>query len=173
MQLSKTVSHALRHEPQYYDLQLDNQGWVLISDLVIALRTKGFNVDENSIIEMANLSAKKRHQISEGKIRAFYGHSTEKKIIKEPSEPPLFLYHGTIQDNLQSIQKDGLLPMGRQYVHLSVDNETAQIVAKRRKGEIVILTIKAREAHINNIQFYQEENGIWLSDPIPSKYIIY
>lgn len=34
------------------------------------------------------------------------------------------------------------------------------------------LTIRAKEAFLNNIQFYKEENGIWLSDPIPSKYIV-
>lgn len=62
--------------------------------------------------------------------------------------------------------------MKRQYVHLSIDRNTAEIVGSRRTGDLVILTIKAKEAFFNNIQFYKEENGIWLSEPIPSKYIV-
>ena len=46
------------------------------------------------------------------------------------------------------------------------------MVGRRRKGNLVILTIRAKEAFLNNTQFYKEENGIWLSNPIPSKYII-
>lgn len=172
IQLSKIVSHALRHETQSYNLSLDKQGWVLLSDLVIALNSKGIEVDEIDITKMVELSEKKRHQILNGKIRAYYGHSVENKIFKYPVEPPEYLYHGTVQDRLNNILEKGLLPMERQYVHLSIDKETAAIVGSRRKGELVILTINANEAFLSNIQFYKEENGIWLSDSIPSKYII-
>jgi len=143
----------------------------LISDLVFALKSKGIQVDESGIFEMVELSEKKRHQILNGKIRAYYGHSVENKIFKQPIEPPELLYHGTIQSSLNSILEKGLLPMERQYVHLSVDGKTAAIVGSRRKGELLILKVKAREAFLNNVQFYKEENGIWLSYPIPAKYI--
>lgn len=172
IQLSKTVSQALRHDPQSYNLNLDNQGWVLLSDLVICLNLKGIHVDSKAIIEMVEQSKKKRHQILENRIRAYYGHSIESKIIKYLSEPPELLYHGTIQNNLNSILELGLLPMDRQYVHLSIDEETAKIVGSRRVGDIVILKVKAKEASRNHIQFYKEENGVWLSDAIPSKYIL-
>lgn len=172
IQLSKTVAHALRHEPQSYNLNLDNEGWVLLSDLVIALNSKGIQVDEFCINKMVELSEKKRYQILNGKIRAYYGHSIENKISKYPVEPPEFLYHGTVQNNLIDILEKGLLRMERQYVHLSIDRSTAAMVGRRKKGDLVILTIKAKEAFLNNIQFYKEENGIWLSDLIPSKYIV-
>ena len=165
------MSHALRHEPQSYNLNLDNQGWVLLSDLVLALNSKGILVDEASITKMVELSEKKRHQILNGKIRAYYGHSVENKILKHSDEPPQFLYHGTTKNSLNSIVEKGLLPMERQYVHLSVDKNTAAIVGSRRKGELVVLKVKAKDAYLSSIQFYKEENGIWLSDPIPSKYI--
>lgn len=171
IKLSKTVSHALRHEPQSYNLNLDDQGWVLLSDLILALKIKGIQVDESNIIKMVEVSEKKRHQILNGKIRAFYGHSIEKTILKYPVEPPEFLFHGTTLSSLNSIKEKGLQPMERQYVHLSDDEKTAEIVGNRKAGELVILTVKAKEAFLNNIQFYKEMNGIWLSDPIPSKYI--
>lgn len=172
IQISKIVSHALRHEPQFYNLKLDNQGWVLISDLVIALNSKGIQVDEFVINKMVELSEKQRHQILNGKIRAYYGHSIDNKILKCPIEPPEFLYHGTVKTNLNNILEKGLLPMERQYVHLSIDKSTAEIVGSRKRGDLVILTVKAKEAFLSNIKFYKEENGIWLSDSIPSKYIV-
>ena len=36
--LSRTVSHALRHEPWLYGLELDSYGWVHLIDLVVSLR---------------------------------------------------------------------------------------------------------------------------------------
>lgn len=172
IKLSKTVSHALRHDPQSYNLKLDNEGWVLVSELIYALNSKGVQVDENVLMKMVESSEKKRHQILDGKIRAYYGHSIKNKILKSPSTPPEFLYHGTTESNLDKIKEKGLLPMGRQYVHLSVDETMAEIVGRRRKGQLAILKIKAKEASSNAVQFYKEENGIWLSDSIPSKYII-
>lgn len=172
IQLSRTISHALRHEPQSYNLKLDDQGWVLLSDLVSALNAKGIRVNENLIVELVAQSEKKRHQILNGSIRAFYGHSTANKISKNAIEPPVFLYHGTIKDNLNGIMEKGLLPMNRQYVHLSSDEKTARVVGSRRKGDLVILKVKAKEAFLNKVQFYKEENDIWLSDPISPEYII-
>ncbi len=40
--LSKIVSHALRHEPVFYDLILDKTGFVNISVLVASLRNHGW-----------------------------------------------------------------------------------------------------------------------------------
>ena len=34
VQLSKTVSHALRHEPWLYELELDDDGWVSVEAML-------------------------------------------------------------------------------------------------------------------------------------------
>ena len=36
--LSKIISHALRHKPSLYNLELDNDGWVKIKDLIHSLK---------------------------------------------------------------------------------------------------------------------------------------
>src|SRR5579883_1696013 len=38
-ELSKTISYALRHDPGAYGLQLDQEGWVRVADLLQALRS--------------------------------------------------------------------------------------------------------------------------------------
>ena len=53
--LSRAVSHALRHEPWLYELELDEEGWAQVEQLVSALREKGENwsaVDRKAIERM-------------------------------------------------------------------------------------------------------------------------
>ena len=130
--LSKIVSYALRHEPWEYELELDNEGWVEIEQLLTALHYENEwkEVTENELSKMVELSDKKRHEILGGKIRALYGHSVPQKIQKENSIPPSILFHGTKRELVQQILSEGIQPMGRQYVHLSVDIDTAKIVGK-------------------------------------------
>jgi putative RNA 2'-phosphotransferase len=172
IKLSRVVSHALRHEPEAYGLKLDNEGWVSLVDLVAALRVQGFSKLQNAdVVLMIEKSEKKRHQIEDGRIRAYYGHSTAEKIIRQHQQPPAFLYHGTSENNVPDILEKGLLPMERQHVHLSINKELALIVANRKQGRSVILSIQAAHAYKDGVLFYKEENGVWLSDAIPSGYI--
>lgn len=61
--------------------------------------------------------------------------------------------------------------MGRQYVHLSSDIDTAFVVAKRITNNPVTLFIDCDRAYRQGIVFYKELTGIWLSDSVPSRYI--
>lgn len=91
--LSKEVSYALRHAPKEYGLELDKQGWVPIKQLLSALNNSNNWVDvkEVHLQQMIENSEKKRHEISDGRIRAVYGHSIPVKIAKETKEPPAIL----------------------------------------------------------------------------------
>lgn len=160
---------------QEYGLVLDDNGWVCIEDLLIAFRKKKkwSKVDAADLVKMIEVFNKKRHEIVDDKIRALYGHSTDKIIKKEKNEPPDYLYHGTARRFLESIQKNGLTPMQRQYVHLSEDEETAYEVGERRDDKPVMLKVKARLAWAEGISFYMGNENIWLSDTIPSQYIMF
>ncbi|HLA42450.1 MAG TPA: RNA 2'-phosphotransferase, partial [Aggregatilineales bacterium] len=122
--LSRTMAHALRHDPQHYHLELDSGGWVDLSVLVAALREniRAFAaLTEHDIKDAVAASAKPRYEIMEGRIRARYGHSTPEKIPQSPATPPDILYHGTNSHALSLILKDGLKAMQRQYVHFAVE----------------------------------------------------
>lgn len=171
--LSKEISYALRHAPWEYELELDENGWVELSQLLESLKldNKWKNLTERDIVEMINQSDKKRHEIYYGKMRALYGHSTLNKIILEKKNPPEILYHGTARRFIDNIKLNGLLPMGRQYVHMSADVETAIIVGKRRDLKPVILKINSKKACNEGIDFYHGTDKIWLSEFIDVKYI--
>lgn len=173
-ELSKEISYALRHVPWEYELELDEEGFVPISQLLDALNESG-NYERTIVKEdlehIIATSDKKRHEIVGDKIRALYGHSVPNKIRKEKAIPPDVLYHGTAHKFMDSIMKSGLIPKGRQYVHLSMDTETALIVGKRRDDNPVLLEINAKQAYADGVSFYIGNDKVWLSDNIPSKYI--
>ena len=129
-ELSKEISYALRHAPWEYELEMDEEGWVPIEQLLDALHRKNDwkSITQEDIQQMIDISEKKRHEIVGSRIRAFYGHSIPMKISKIQSKPPEILYHGTARRFMESIMKNGLSPQSRQYVHLSQDVETANKV---------------------------------------------
>lgn len=175
-QLSKIISHALRHEPWLYELELDEEGWVLIDQLLSSLKDKNSiwkDLSKNDLEKMIELSTKRRHEIFENKVRALYGHSLPEKLKKESAEPPGFLYHGTVPEIIKEIKAQGLLPMKRQYVHLSADVETAKQVGLRKSPNPIILTIQAKNAYKNDVVFYQGNEFVWLADSVPPKFIVF
>ncbi|KPF52062.1 RNA 2'-phosphotransferase [Novosphingobium sp. AAP1] len=172
--LSRAVSHALRHEPWLYELELDEAGWVPIEDLLGALRTEKpawAGMGEADLVYMIEQSEKKRHELRDGKIRALYGHSVPQRLSKEAAPPPAVLYHGTAPATVALIKEAGLRPMGRQYVHLSADTATAKQVGKRKAGKPVILSVRAGEAHRAGVPFYLGNDQVWLADMIGPEFI--
>lgn len=82
-----------------------------------------------------------------------------------------FFCIATTHKAINNIMIEGLKPMSRQYVHLSVDIDTAKIVGSRRDNNPIILTIDAKKAYEDGIKFYVGNEKIWLSEYVPPKYI--
>ena len=189
--LSHILSYALRHNPLKYDLVLDKEGWTSISELLIALSLHHDDqqhhsnrwlrhIEKQNLEEMIARSDKIRFEINDDKIRALYGHSSSSipftKIQKIASKPPDILYHGTSPSAAKNIMSEGLRPMNRQYVHLSIDKNTAIQVGKRKtdikREEPVIMTISAIEAYNTGAHhFYQATDSAWLTDYINPNFI--
>ena len=173
--LSHTVSQALRHTPQAYGLCLDSLGFVQCDELFAALAKcsdewKCLSVED---IEAAMAcSSKRRFEVVGDKIRATYGHSVPGVCTGELREPPEVLYHGTTTDAAAIIAVEGLKPMGRNYVHLSVDPDVAQMVAKRHGPQTVILKVKAKEAYLSGIHFGFCNDTTWNAEYIPITFLI-
>jgi len=129
------------------------------------------DLSEIDLVTMMEQATKRRYEITDGQIRALYGHSVEQKIEKEAAVPPDILYHGTAPAVAVIILQEGLKPMRRQYVHLSIDEQTARIVGRRKAPEPVILKVRASEAHRAGVVFYHGNEDIWLADAVPPQFI--
>jgi putative RNA 2'-phosphotransferase len=172
-ELSKAVSHALRHEPWLYELELDDEGWTPVEALVKALsqEPRWRDLSRAQMETMIERSAKQRHEIDGNRIRALYGHSVPGRIAKTLSVPPAVLFHGTAARSVPAILADGLRPMQRQYVHLSADRDTAYSVGRRKNAAVAILVIRAGEAHAGGVPFWLGNQMVWLADCIPPVFI--
>lgn len=172
-ELSKEIAYALRHAPWEYELEMDDEGWVSIEQLLSSLHEdeKWKNLSENDLAMMINESERKRFTILNSKIKAYYGHSIPMKIIQEERIPPRILYHGTARRFLNSIKQKGLLPKSRQYVHLSRSMEMAYSVALRHDNKPCILQIQALQAWKEGTKFYYGNENVWLANEIPMKHI--
>ena len=172
--LSKEISYALRHAPWEYELELDSEGFVHVKQLINAINESSNYERPITIRDLEHIieiSDKKRHEIQGDKIRALYGHSIPMHISKDVIVPPDVLYHGTTHKALDSILNAGLKPMGRQYVHLSVDTDTAIQVGKRRDNDPVILVVDAHKAYADGISFYKGNDKVILADYVSAQYI--
>jgi putative RNA 2'-phosphotransferase len=174
--ISKTISHALRHEPWVYELELDEDGWVAVQVLLDALREVNplwESLTDADLAEVIASSDKQRHEMRDGKIRALYGHSIAGKLIKAPAAPPDVLYHGTARRAVPLISRDGLRPMSRQYVHLSADRDIAQQVGLRKDRQPVIGVVRASEASQKGVRFFRGNDRVWLADAVPAEFITF
>lgn len=172
--LSKAMSKALRHRPERIGLTLAEDGSVEVAELVRALNRYGGwprALTEQDVMQVVEQGTKNRFAMEGGRIRARYGHSIPLRVEYRPAEPPAVLYHGTSEASLSTILEEGLLPMGRQVVHLSTDVVTAKQVGSRHGGRVVILRVDALRAARDDIPFYQGNENTWLAERIPAAYL--
>lgn len=171
-QVSKQMAYLLRHAPERGGLQLDPEGYVSLDDLVHAIRQSIPAVTPEAVKAVVALvePQKQRYAIQGDAVRANYGHSLADRIERVPVQPPAVLFHGTASDTLDLIRDTGLLPMKRQYVHLTTDRQLA-IAVGGRHGVACLLKVDAKRAHAEGIVFYQANFTFWLADAVPSRFI--
>ena len=172
--ISRVVSRALRHEPWLYELELDDGGWAEVAAVLAALRQERaawHDLAEADLADMIRHSSKQRYEMAGGRIRALYGHSLPGKLARVAATPPAELYHGTAPETVAKIRATGLLPMRRQYVHLSIDRATALEVGRRKAREPTILRIDTAAAARAGVAFYAGNDKVWLADTVPPQFI--
>jgi putative RNA 2'-phosphotransferase len=172
VQISKTLSRHLRHQPEALGLHLKTGGWVDVDALLEALSRKGFNLSREELDQVVAQNDKQRFSFDQTRthIRANQGHSVQVDLELTVLEPPETLYHGTNDAALETIFREGLQRMSRHHVHLSPDTPTAVRVGSRR-GKAVILRVRALEMHRAGFVFYRSHNGVWLTDHVPPSYL--
>ncbi|SHE78923.1 RNA 2'-phosphotransferase [Dysgonomonas macrotermitis] len=170
--IGKFLSLILRHDPQKIGIELDEQGWAKVSELIEKCKKHRYHFSREDLIEIVETNDKQRYSFNEkrSKIRANQGHSIDIDLALSPTEPPEYLYHGTATRFLSSIMEQGIVKGSRQHVHLSKNKETADKVGSRH-GKPAILTIMSGKMYTDGILFYQSENGVWLTDYVDTKYI--
>ncbi len=170
--ISKFLSLVLRHQPETINIQLDPNGWTDIDELIEKSNNHGIKFDRELLNHIVETNPKKRFAFNDThtRIRASQGHSVDIDLGYQAQKPPEILYHGTGENSVQSIEKTGIEKRSRQHVHLSSDVETA-IKVGQRHGKPFIFKVLATQMHHENFEFFISENGVWLTDSVPTKYL--
>lgn len=172
--MSKFISLVLRHKPDAAGICLDEHGWADVKELIRGVNGTGRVLDLEMLKEIVRTNDKKRFVFNEDgtKIRASQGHSIQVDVELKQAVPPDVLYHGTATRFLGSIlnAREGLRAGSRLYVHLSKDYDTAVKVGMRH-GIPVVLKVDAGRMTKDGYTFYLSENGVWLVDKVPVKYL--
>lgn len=168
---SRFLSLILRHKPETIGIKLDEHGWADVSELISGIsKTRTF--DMKMLEEIVRTDNKQRYSFNEDKtlIRANQGHSIPVDVELEKKTPPEFLYHGTGEKFVSSIDKEGLLSKSRLYVHLSKDTETAVKVGSRHGKPVVYKVAAGKMANVG-YEFFLSVNGVWLTKAVPAEYL--
>ena len=174
MSLNKTsrfISMILRHKPGVIGITLDEHGWADVSELIEGVN-KVHPLDMETLEEIVRTNEKQRFSFNEDKtkIRANQGHTIPVDVELEEKAPPEFLYHGTGDKYVESIDCTGLESRQRLYVHLSTDKEMAAKVGQRH-GKPVVYRVNSGQMAKDGYVFYLSVNGVWLTKAVPVKYL--
>ena len=172
IQHSKFLSLILRHQPELIGIQLDQNGWVLVHELLEKANSYGVHIDHQTLNQIVTTNSKKRFAYNEtfDKIRASQGHSVAIELGYRNQTPPEILYHGTGEKWVESILKTGIQKQNRQHVHLSGDLDTAKKVGQRH-GKPIIFNVFEEAMYNDNFVFFISDNGVWLTDYVPIRYL--
>jgi putative RNA 2'-phosphotransferase len=170
--ISKFLSLVLRHQPETIAIQLDQNGWTDINELIEKANIYGIKFDRETLNHIVATNSKKRFAFNEtfDKIRASQGHSIAIELGYTNQQPPEILFHGTSEKFVQSILATGLDKRNRQHTHLSADIETA-IKVGQRHGKPFVFKVLAEQMYKDNFIFHISQNGVWLTDNVPTKYL--
>lgn len=164
---SKSLAFLLRHDTKAFEEGvIDEHGWRESRELT---KEHGFSRPELEAIVSADTKGRYEWNKPKTKLRAVQGHSIPVDLELEEGIPPTVLYHGTSSRFLGSIMRDGIRKMTRQYVHLSLDVETAKEVGRRHGGMPIVIVIDAKKMVEDGIKFYHSKNGYWLTDYVDYK----
>lgn len=167
----KYLALILRHKPETIGIQLDEHGWARVDELIAGIaRNQEFTME--MLEEIVRTDSKQRYSFNEDKtmIRANQGHSIPVDVELKEAVPPDVLWHGTGEKYVESIERAGLIPKSRLYVHLSKDPNTAKTVGSRH-GTPVIYRVDAKRMAEDGYLFYVSVNDVWLAKEVPVKYL--
>ncbi len=171
-QIGRTMAGVLRHFPEKFGLEMDDQGFINLREFVNALKNQSKRyhwLRPHHIIAIIETDPKGRYQISNDMIRATYGHSIELNLRLPTENIPDSLFYPTTPEEADILLETGLKPSDRKMVHLSKTYNDALSAGKVRTGEPIILEIDARKAIDEGIVIGQAGRTVFLAPEIPSE----
>jgi 2'-phosphotransferase len=180
--LSKAFANCLRHRAVDMGIQMGDDGYVLVSELLdhasfrnvsIALLKRIVALCPKQRFQLVTRPSKNGSNQDELHVRATQGQSIAfirddllLTRIKDPSELPICL-HGTYQNRMPAILESGLNKMNLNHIHMSTslpeEESNDVILSGMHPNTEVVIEIDVEAAMSEGIVFYRSLNGVILS----------
>ena len=172
--LSGTMIGILRHFPEQFEVEIDQNGWADMREMADAIRKRRVDfhwLREKHIRAIAETDEKGRYQLEGRKIRATYAHTIDVDLSDLPSADTDELFYPVTEEELEIVLEQGLFPIDRNKVHLSGSVEKALEAGKIRTENPVILRIDAAKAMEDGVTILKAGRDVYIADEIDAKYL--
>ena len=179
--MSKALTQVLRHTAPRIGLQIGEDGYVLMDDL---LQTPCFWnqwIREEEFVDVIHYNKKSRFQVGvrDGRylVRAMQGHSIVHVrdelllTLLSEDEAPEYAAHGTYYDFYESILKHGLVAGGQQgaafrrHIHMVATLPWEGPISGMRNSCDILIWIRTRQAVAEGaIRLYRSANDVFLTE---------
>ncbi|XP_016894922.1 tRNA 2'-phosphotransferase 1 [Cynoglossus semilaevis] len=173
--LSKSMSYALRHGAGQMGLNMGEDGFVSVDELLAHPQFRSYSLEDIKRVVATN--DKQRFKLYPNpengllQIRANQGHSVLvknlelKPVLIGSPDCPTEAVHGSYLSKWSSIQVQGLSRMKRTHIHLAsgLPGEDGVISGMRRDCDLAVF-IDVQKAIADGINFFWSENGVLLTE---------
>jgi len=186
--VSKYLAYLLRHGAVKEGLDITDEGWVLVSEVLQLPSAKKDRITEADIRSIVQKNDKQRFALKEDNqrlwIRANQGHTMAVEVEMTPITsvqdlPGGVAVHGTYKKAWPDIKLSGLSPMSRNHVHFAVGlpGDSGVISGMRTSAEILIY-LDVEKCLQDSIPLFLSANNVVLSPGnadrlIPTTYFKY
>ena len=172
--LGRIMAGILRHFPERFELNMDDNGFIDLIEVVDAIRRRRNQfhwLRQHHIHALVDTDAKGRYQIEGGMIRATYGHSIDLDLDLPMDDIPDELYYPATIEEMELLIEAGLKPSDRKEVHLSKTPENALEAGRHRASRPFIIAIDAISAIADGFLIKQAGTTVYTTKEIPDKYL--
>jgi putative RNA 2'-phosphotransferase len=173
-QIGRTMAGTLRHFPEKFGLEMDDQGFVSLRDFIAALRMHQRRyhwIRPHHIIAIIETDPKGRYQVSNDLIRATYGHTLDLDLKLPTDNIPEKLFYPTTPEEADIILETGLKPSDRKLVHLSKTYNDAFSAGSVRTNAPVILAVDTKKAVEDGLEIQKAGKTVFLVREVPPEYL--
>lgn len=165
LRVSKTMAFLLRHRPDVGNLVPDEEGWVSLHELTVAVgRLLRVQIDISGIEALVDSAEIERFEISGTRIRAIQRQRSHRLWT------PDILYHAATAGQVEQYLREGRISAGRKRsVFLSADEVQAWRTAHRLGGSPRVLYVDTSRARRQGVYFTRNRrNGLYMAPELPT-----
>jgi len=173
-QFGRVMAGVLRHFPDRFDLEMDEQGWLEASEFIDAVKSqrRHFHYLETKHLQaVVETDPKGRYELKNGRLRATYAHTLDLELDLPTDKNPEHLYFACSKEDSTEYLEHGLYPGDRNMVHLSSTRLNALEAGRHIIGKPIVLLVDVRAAEGADCAIMKAGTTVYLVKELPGDFL--